>query len=279
MAKQYIIIKNHGKFQHYKERKPIWIKFYLELLDNDDPYDTAYTDLTDTEKCHLHHLWLLAAKCDNRIPYVEKWLNEKLNIKSKLSVKALIDSGFISVVDENDTELIKPAPQLNKPASKPKKYECSQDFHIKNATIQDIKKYADGLGFAKLDPQEFMDHYSSQDWKKSNGRPLTDWRAGVRAWFRRAYDKPAEQEKQLGKVYNAIVIPLVDELYAKKNKGIDIGNELDAVYDKYRDYKKYKGKNMKSWVLILLKRKEQEDSTRPNIRKEIENSLKQTGEK
>jgi hypothetical protein len=33
-----------------------------------------------------------------------------------------------------------------------------------------------------IDPQAFIDYYSSQSWKKSNGQKLTDWKAAVRTW-------------------------------------------------------------------------------------------------
>ena len=33
---QWIEIVNWDKFQHYKDRRPVWIKLHLDLLDNDD---------------------------------------------------------------------------------------------------------------------------------------------------------------------------------------------------------------------------------------------------
>ena len=45
-----------------------------------------------------------------------------------------------------------------------------------------------------VDPEAFIDYYSSQNWKKANGEPLTDWKAGVRTWERKEKEKsPAPQ--------------------------------------------------------------------------------------
>ena len=40
-----------------------------------------------------------------------------------------------------------------------------------------------------VDPQKFIDHYSSNGWKVGRN-PMKDWKAAVRTWERSAYDKP-----------------------------------------------------------------------------------------
>ena len=44
-----------------------------------------------------------------------------------------------------------------------------------------------------VNPEAFIDYYSSQNWKKANGVPLTDWKAGVRTWERKEKEMSAPQ--------------------------------------------------------------------------------------
>lgn len=60
---RYLEIRNWERFQHYKDRKPIWIKFYVELLD-----DTDLRRLPYATRLLWDQLMLLAARLDNRIP-------------------------------------------------------------------------------------------------------------------------------------------------------------------------------------------------------------------
>ncbi len=88
-----IKIKNWEKHQHYKDRRPPWIKLHVELLD-----DYNYIRLHDDSKLLLIHLWLLASKVDNCIPYDLDYLTKKLPIKVKeSSLKDLEEQGFILV--------------------------------------------------------------------------------------------------------------------------------------------------------------------------------------
>lgn len=50
-------------------------------------------------------------------------------------------------------------------------------------TLQDVTAYVAEKG-CNVDPERFCDYYGSQNWRKSNGQPLTDWKAAVRNWNR-----------------------------------------------------------------------------------------------
>lgn len=56
-------IRNWGKFQHYKFRKPAWIKLYREILD-----DPEWHALSGESAKGLIMLWLLASEEDGYIP-------------------------------------------------------------------------------------------------------------------------------------------------------------------------------------------------------------------
>ena len=48
-------------------------------------------------------------------------------------------------------------------------------------TLEEVKEYCEQRKNG-IDAQRFIDYYASQKWKKANGQPLTDWKAGVRTW-------------------------------------------------------------------------------------------------
>lgn len=58
----YLRIRNWERFQHYKNRRPPWIKFYVEILDDD-----AVISLPLATQLLLDRLLLVAALTDNRI--------------------------------------------------------------------------------------------------------------------------------------------------------------------------------------------------------------------
>ena len=65
-----IRVKNWKRFQHFKDRKPPWIKLYRDLIDDKDWHDL------DGESCKiLVMLWLIASEDDElagRLPCLEK---------------------------------------------------------------------------------------------------------------------------------------------------------------------------------------------------------------
>ena len=56
-------IKNWNKFQHFKDRKPPWVKLYRDLLD-----DIEWHELDPKASKVLTMLWLIASEDDGNIP-------------------------------------------------------------------------------------------------------------------------------------------------------------------------------------------------------------------
>jgi len=56
-------IKNWSKFQHFKDRRPIWIKLYREIMD-----DLEWHNLSGDAAKFLVSLWLLASETDGNLP-------------------------------------------------------------------------------------------------------------------------------------------------------------------------------------------------------------------
>lgn len=89
---RFLSIKNFQKHQHYRDRRPPWIKLHVEILD-----DYAFSCLQDASKAHLMLLWVLASKLDNRIPYDLGFLTKKLGATSRLDLEELVLQGFIEI--------------------------------------------------------------------------------------------------------------------------------------------------------------------------------------
>ena len=54
-------IKNWSKFQHFKDRKPPWIKLYRDILD-----DINWFELSGDDAKILVQLWLIASEDENK---------------------------------------------------------------------------------------------------------------------------------------------------------------------------------------------------------------------
>lgn len=88
---EYLRVANWGRFQHYKDRNPPWIKLHTSLLD-----DYGFKRLPGEAKWQLLFLWLVAARQDNHIPDDREWLAELFHVgQDKLEIDLLIDRGWL----------------------------------------------------------------------------------------------------------------------------------------------------------------------------------------
>jgi hypothetical protein len=87
---RYLSVKNFDRFQHYKNRRPPWIKLYNDLLD-----DYEFSNLSDKNKFYVVACFLLASRYNNRIPCDSKWFARVSGAKSKVNFDELIKSGFL----------------------------------------------------------------------------------------------------------------------------------------------------------------------------------------
>jgi hypothetical protein len=85
--------KNWGKFQHYKDRCPPWIKLHRDILN-----DRMFANLPIASKALAPLLWLLASESkDGSFDAASEELAFRLHIASKdieAGLKPLIDKGF-----------------------------------------------------------------------------------------------------------------------------------------------------------------------------------------
>ncbi len=101
-------IKGWSKFQHFKDRKPPWIKLYREILD-----DLDWHKLDGDSAKLLVQLWLLASEGDEgQLPTVEK-ISFRLRI-SETSIKSMI-SKLSHWLEYDDIEVISERYQSDRP--------------------------------------------------------------------------------------------------------------------------------------------------------------------
>ena len=96
----HIAVKNYAKFQNHRNKRPPWIKLYNDILDGDFE---EYLELSDAHKCHLIHLWMLASRYENKIPYRPAWLQRRLNVNEPLDLAALVSAGVIVIHGDTST--------------------------------------------------------------------------------------------------------------------------------------------------------------------------------
>lgn len=98
---QFIRILNFEKFQHYRDRKPPWIKLYRDLLSDDRLFD-----LSEADRYQLIALFILASQHDNLIPNKQEWLRKELAVKRPIPLQKLIDTGWIEVVEQDASKVL-----------------------------------------------------------------------------------------------------------------------------------------------------------------------------
>jgi hypothetical protein len=93
--RRYIVIENWDGatgFQHYKDRTPLWIKNYTELMSRD-----TYLDLTFHQRGVLHGLWLEYARARRQLPDSTVTISRRLGHRvTRATLDALNHAGFIT---------------------------------------------------------------------------------------------------------------------------------------------------------------------------------------
>lgn len=91
----YLKVKNWDKFQHYKDRRPPWIKLYSEILN-----DRSFSLLSMSLRGVLMQLWVLASENNGFVLFCTDEISFRLRATIKDGdLKKIINSGLLSVVD------------------------------------------------------------------------------------------------------------------------------------------------------------------------------------
>jgi len=128
----YITIVNWEKFQHYKDRRPTWVKLLIEIIEefDADGNQKKYYLMPDNAKTTFLHLLCLRANYNEKIPYPnDKWLKKRLGLR-RITLQPLIDAGFIII----DTEAV------SKPYSSVQSYTESAHQRESKSNINKSKR-------------------------------------------------------------------------------------------------------------------------------------------
>jgi hypothetical protein len=188
-------VKNWGKFQHFKDRRPPWIKLYRDILD-----DVEWHDLSGDDAKALVMLWLIASEHGGVLPSVRA-LSFRLR-QSEEYVKSLImrlehwlepgdiatiSGGYQSDRQETETET---ETETDRPARKRADKEKAPRVTVRKRLPPDWKPSAsveaqlhtEGFSLFEIQNQvpRFRDYWTGQ------GKPMADWDATFRNWVRRS---------------------------------------------------------------------------------------------
>jgi hypothetical protein len=86
----FISVKDFNKIQHYTKRNPPWIKLHKILW-----RELGFFRLEDSAKAHLIGLQIIAADCENKIPFDKEWIARQINATEPIDFDALFNSGYV----------------------------------------------------------------------------------------------------------------------------------------------------------------------------------------
>ena len=181
-------IKNWSKFQHFKDRRPPWIKLYRDLLD-----DIDWHQLDPLASKVLVMCWLIASEEDGNIPD-NKTLAFRLRMSEKQTSECIsklshwLEHDDINAISERYQD---DAPETERETERETEKEERQKSNRGSRLPADFffpKEWCDFCAEHRTDlnPQkvfdEFKDYWIAQPGQK--GVKL-DWEATWRNWVRR----------------------------------------------------------------------------------------------
>lgn len=192
-------VKNWSNFQHYKDRKPAWIKLHRDILD-----DYTFQTMPDASRALAPCIWLLASEYDGgEIPADHQMLAFRFRRTEKEvteALKPLIDRGFLLLVQDASEPLAERKPdaipekegEIEKeeetPANKSRGpitlntfiADCKASGELPIPEDDPVFTYCDEV---KL-PQEFVELAWFEFKDRMEGKRKKDWRAHFRNCIR-----------------------------------------------------------------------------------------------
>jgi hypothetical protein len=180
-------IKNWHQFQHFKDRKPPWIKLYRDLLD-----DVDWHDLDPKAAKNLVMIWLVASEYDGELPDMKTLAfrlrvpeNEAKSIVSKLS-HWLVQTDISVISERYQVDSLEIETETEK--EKETEREVKGKRETKRATrLPDTWHPRAEDGLDNLELAKFRDYWRAVPGQK--GTKL-DWDATWRNWLRTAGKSP-----------------------------------------------------------------------------------------
>ena len=92
---EFLAVRNFRRYQHYKDRRPPWIKLYHDLWGDED-----FFKLSVSERYYLIAFFVVASQNENCIPNNQEWLRREMAVKKPVPVERLKDAGWLYVANE-----------------------------------------------------------------------------------------------------------------------------------------------------------------------------------
>ena len=209
---EYLSIRNFEKYQHYKDRKPPWIKLYWSLIS-----DPNFYELSDASKWVLIASMLLASQHDNKIPFKKNWIIHETRCKSKVNWQEVLDSGFI-ICYQDDSNMLADCKRCSIVETET---ETETDIASKDASNNASKLLANdrqNKRRSKRVPESFklspelrawtLEFAPGIDMEFQYGKfmdcefktPHSDWEATWRNWVRNYVERSVPQKRQFDEV-------------------------------------------------------------------------------
>jgi len=190
-------IKNWQRFQHFKDRKPLWIKLYLDLLDN-----LEWHELDGTTAKVLVMIWLLGAEQKGELPDTKK-IAFRLRLPEKVVVQHLtklddwlvqddinvISDGYQADALEKRRDREEKEIETEKTAyGELSKVRLTDDEYKKLQSKHSPEELAAGIevldGYIANNPRKYTDHYAvmkadSWVWERVISNKPRDWRGDM----------------------------------------------------------------------------------------------------
>lgn len=197
--------KNWGAFQHYKTRRPPWIKLYRTLLDDPD-----FMRLPVASRALAPCLWLLASEYDNgTIDLSFDGAAYRLRMTDKElanALKPLIDKAFFTVDGDDASTMLASClqdacperegegeieePPLIPPLQGEKKKKVRKEPARKTRLPEDWGAQESHHHLAdKLGVDLWTEICKFRDYWIGEGKPKANWDATFNSWLRNAADR------------------------------------------------------------------------------------------
>lgn len=189
-------VKNWHKFQHFKDRRPLWIKLHREIVDQHD-----VMSLSPKAFRFLILIWLLASEDDEKtgtlpdIPAIAFRLrcseSEVCALLKQIDIFLISDGYQPDALEkrreetekEEDCNIVNNCKHVNLQELTPASVSVSASGKRKvfvKPTPDQVTEYAKSINF-NLDGQYFIDKYDAKGWMIGKNK-MKDWKATVRTW-------------------------------------------------------------------------------------------------
>ena len=176
-------IKNWSKFQHFKDRKPPWVKLYRDVLD-----DLEWHELDPLASKVLVMCWLIASEDEGRLPNT-KTLAFRLRMTEKQTLDAInklshwLEQDDINAISEQyqfDSLETERETETEKRQNTQRGTRLPKDWICQSSWAEWARKERPDLNITKV-AESFYDYWIA---KPGAGGVKLNWEATWRNWVR-----------------------------------------------------------------------------------------------